>query len=271
MKKLTLLFFVLLWSFSMHAQLAWLADLKQSQSMARQLDKLILIDFWADWCGPCKLMDKELWHHTEMYKLSSSLIWLKVNVDIDKETALEYNTQLIPKVVLNTITSETIWESSGYRDVESYLPVLVSIPENVKTLNDLIIKLQDNKDDCNANFRVGQEFQQIGKDLKNKDLKYSFLALCEKYLSKARKHNNDAGMTEEIQLYSSLNDVYWTNYKKALKKITKINIATSDNHLTELRHFILAMCYKNTNDFTEFQKEKQLISTKEYLVQLENL
>lgn len=100
MKKLSLLFFVLLWSFSIHAQVAWLADLKQSQSIAKQLDKLILMDFWADWCSPCKLMDKELWHHPKIYKLSSSVVWVKVNVDIDKGTALEYNTLLIPKVVL---------------------------------------------------------------------------------------------------------------------------------------------------------------------------
>ena len=270
MKKLFLIFFVMLWSFSIHAQLSWLSDLKQSQSIAKQLDKLILIDFWADWCGPCKLMDKELWHQPEMQKFASSMVWLKVNVDIDKETALEYNTQLIPKVALTTVAGEVIWESSGYRDAESYLSVLASVPENVKTLNDLIIKLQVNKNDCNANLLVGQEFQQIGRNLRNKDLKFAFLGLCESYLSKAGKHANEAYLTEEIQLYSSLNDVYWTNYKKAIKKIAKINSFSSDNHLAELRHFILAMCYKSTNDLTGFQKEKQLISSKEYLVQLEN-
>ena len=270
MKKSLILFFVLCLSSQIYAQVFWFADTKQAQSVAKQTDKLIIMDFWADWCGPCILMDKNLWHHAEMLKISDSFVCLKLNIDYEKRIAMDYNTQGIPKVVLTTLNGETIWEKTGFSDAESYLSILRSIPGNVKELNQFIGNLEENKNDAHANFLVGKEFQKIGKDLKNKELKYSFLDCCERYLSKAQKNNKDANLAEEIELYSSLNDVYWNRHKKALKKIEKMNSEPKDRLLSELRHYILAYCYKNSNDLTGFQKEKLMITSKEYLDQLDN-
>ncbi|MEI6678140.1 MAG: thioredoxin family protein [Mariniphaga sp.] len=270
MRKSSLLIFVLLISFNLQAQIYWLSDFKQSKTVAKDMSKLILIDFWADWCGPCKKMDADLWHLPEIQKLDASCVCVKVNIDFDKATAMEYNLQVIPKVVLATATGEVIWEKQGFMNAESYLSVLGSIPANVKTLNEHIMKLEENKNDAQENLLVGREFQQVGKDLSNNELKSSFLNCCEKYLTKAEKKSTDLNLTEEIQLYSSLNDVYWNKDKKALKKIEKINPASKTGKLSDLRHFILAKCYKNGKDLAMFEKEKQLIITKDYLDQLDN-
>ena len=270
MRKSLILLFVLCISYQIHAQIFWLADMKLSQSIAKEKDKLILMDFWADWCGPCKIMDKELWHLPEMQKLSTSFVGLKVNIDSDIRTAIDYNIQGIPKVVLTTFTGETIWEATGYRDAESYLSILRSIPENVKELNQSISKLAENKNDAVANILVGKEFQKLGRDSKNSNLKKSFLDYCDKYLSIAQKNSKDANLTEEIELYSSLNDVYFNKHKKALKKIESMKSEPKDIQLAELRHFILAQCYKNANNLIGFEKEKQLITSKEYIDRLDN-
>jgi thioredoxin 1 len=58
--------------------------------------KVILIDFFADWCGPCKMMNPILEEVAEEKGL-----WVgKLNVDENLEKTEEYSVQTIPTMVL---------------------------------------------------------------------------------------------------------------------------------------------------------------------------
>lgn len=54
----------------------------------------VLVDFYADWCGPCKMLGPVL------SKVSDSIKVLKVNVDSNQDLAREYGVMSIPCVVL---------------------------------------------------------------------------------------------------------------------------------------------------------------------------
>ena len=57
---------------------------------------IILVDFWADWCGPCKMLSPILDEISSEY----SLLVGKLNVDENPEKAQEYSVQSIPTMVL---------------------------------------------------------------------------------------------------------------------------------------------------------------------------
>ena len=57
---------------------------------------VILVDFWADWCGPCKMLSPILDEISSEY----SLLVGKLNVDENPEKAQEYSVQSIPTMVL---------------------------------------------------------------------------------------------------------------------------------------------------------------------------
>jgi thioredoxin 1 len=57
---------------------------------------LILIDFWAEWCGPCKMISPILDEISNEYGLPVG----KLNVDENPEKAQEYSVQSIPTMVL---------------------------------------------------------------------------------------------------------------------------------------------------------------------------
>jgi thioredoxin 1 len=59
-------------------------------------NSLILVDFWADWCGPCKKVSPILDEISE----ETGLLIGKLNVDENPEKPLEYAVSSIPTMVL---------------------------------------------------------------------------------------------------------------------------------------------------------------------------
>ena len=57
-----------------------------------------LVDFWAEWCGPCKQISPRLEELANKY--SENLAVCKVNVDENRELAIEYNIRSIPALII---------------------------------------------------------------------------------------------------------------------------------------------------------------------------
>ena len=60
--------------------------------------KLVLVDFWAEWCGPCKQIAPTLEELADKY--SENLSVCKVDVDTNRELALQYNVRSIPSLMM---------------------------------------------------------------------------------------------------------------------------------------------------------------------------
>ena len=61
-------------------------------------EKTVVIDFYADWCGPCKMMEPVIAKIAEEYKGKVKVG--KVNVDDENELAMRYQIISIPTLVL---------------------------------------------------------------------------------------------------------------------------------------------------------------------------
>jgi len=74
------------------------------------MDKYVLIDFWAEWCKPCKLMFSVI---DEIEKNFPNIRVVRVNADEDAAMVQKYNISSIPTYILEKDDGEIISFATG--------------------------------------------------------------------------------------------------------------------------------------------------------------
>ena len=73
-------------------------------------EQLTLVDFFATWCGPCKMMHPILEQLKE--KMGDDIRILKVDVDKNEAQSMQYRIQSVPTLMLFK-KREMLWRQSG--------------------------------------------------------------------------------------------------------------------------------------------------------------
>nr|WP_174507356.1 thioredoxin TrxC [Acinetobacter sp. Marseille-Q1620] len=78
-------------------------------------DLPILIDLWADWCGPCKMMAP---HFAEVAKHNPHVVFAKIDTEANPRLSQAFNVRSIPTLVLMNKTTEIARMSGALRSSE---------------------------------------------------------------------------------------------------------------------------------------------------------
>ena len=93
---------------------------KNNFDSAIKSEKPVLLDFYADWCGPCRMVAPIL---HEIAEERPDVIVAKINVDDEEELAMEFGVYSIPTLVVMK-NGEVDKQSSGARPKAQILAML---------------------------------------------------------------------------------------------------------------------------------------------------
>lgn len=82
---------------------------------------LVLVDFWAPWCGPCKMIAPVLEELDQ--EIGDKVKIVKLNVDENQETAGQYGVMSIPTLIVFK-NGEVVDKAVGYQPKEALAELL---------------------------------------------------------------------------------------------------------------------------------------------------
>ena len=93
---------------------------KSNFEEVKKSEKTVLLDFYADWCGPCRMVSPLV---DEIAKENPQYLVGKVNVDSEMELAAEFGVESIPMLVVMK-NGEIVNKSVGARPKAQILAML---------------------------------------------------------------------------------------------------------------------------------------------------
>lgn len=102
-------------SVALAGEIKWEKSLDAALAQAKQSNKLVMIDFYTDWCGWCKRLDKDTFPHERVVRTAEGLVSVKLNAEKEgADAAKRYNVQGFPTILFVNGQGEVFGRIGGY-------------------------------------------------------------------------------------------------------------------------------------------------------------
>ena len=102
----------------------WLTDYDAALKQAQSSNKLVVIDFFATWCGPCRMMERNTFSDEKVRQRLAGFVPLKIDVDKQPKLAARYGIEGMPTTLVVDATGKPVTGAVGYLEEADYLAVL---------------------------------------------------------------------------------------------------------------------------------------------------
>ncbi|MCF2873990.1 MULTISPECIES: thioredoxin family protein [unclassified Tenacibaculum] len=230
----------------------WMTSFEDAKKMSIATNKLILIDFWATWCVPCKKMESDTWNKPEIQEVLSAYVPLKIDIDVFRKVSNKYSANRIPYVLIVDANGEVVFNETGYKDKTHMLRVLKKYAINTKSFQEDFSNFYK-KPTPDLTLSIAEKYFDTSLYV-DESVKFKFIKLASTYLKKLKKTTNKKEYNEK---FSQKADLLGNAYKmlimgkndKALKfldnKFEEKRILPENKTLYDFIHFV---AYKKLED-----------------------
>lgn len=109
---------------SKKSKVKWASSFSSAMKESKKTGKPIFIDFYATWCGPCRMLDEQTYPDAKVVAESRKWVMLKVDVDKNPGMAQRYGIQSLPTLAFMNLDGKITGQAIGFRDAKQFVQSL---------------------------------------------------------------------------------------------------------------------------------------------------
>jgi len=201
------------------AEIDFVTDYETVLAKAESTGQYALIDFYTDWCTWCKVLDTVTYVDPAVVAMSDSVIFAKINAEVDTAVAQKYKVQGYPTIVMINSEGEEVDRIGGYLPPDEFIETVHNYMEGKGTLAAYLAQADTNAT-VEVNYLIGEKY--YGRGMYDDAVKYYQMVIEE-------DPKNEQGFT--LEAMNSLGYVYTRqgDYDNAIATYNKIIDQFSDS------------------------------------------
>ena len=144
-------------------EIQWYKDLAQASEAAQKTNRPMMIDFWADWCSPCKVMDSEVYKNPELVDaFNKKMVGVRIHFDLQPDMVKKFDVPALPYLIFTDSYGMELMHQRGVIEAGDLTAVIKALPDDVTEFNRLDRILQEDKNDYKALVKLAECFRASG-------------------------------------------------------------------------------------------------------------
>jgi len=235
-------------------EIQWEKSFKPALEKAKKENKALMVDFYTEWCGWCKKLDKDTYPAPKVVALSKRMVNIKIDAEKGEgvDLAKKYEVRGYPTILFLDGTGKVVGRIGGYMPADPFADEVTRILDDFRDFPDLKKKADANPKDVESNARLAAILAGRGE-----------IKEAEKRLKTAEAA--DAKNAALARAYNAIGD-HWQNaeeYEKARGYFEKVAKVARGGYDLAYARISIAACFFSEDKMPEAKPYLQALLDQE--------
>lgn len=103
----------------------WYDSIEEALTVARRTNRMVLVHFTATWCGPCRMIERDVYAKDEFKAAAGrSFVLAKIDIDENPDIARQYQVSAVPNIKFLSANGDVVHEHLGYVPLDRFLAIM---------------------------------------------------------------------------------------------------------------------------------------------------